>query len=88
LLASYFSPSVFGRVSTAVNLLAFVGAFVMQWGIGVLVDTFTAATWSTRDAFRVSFAIVAFMQLLAWAWFVRAGNPARVVEPASVVRGT
>ena len=88
LLASYFPPSLFGRVSTAVNLLAFVGAFLMQWGIGVLIDTFTVANWSTRDAFRAAFAIVAFLQLLAWAWFVRSGNPAAAGEPAVVARGT
>lgn len=82
LLASYFPPSLFGRVSTAVNLLAFVGAFLMQWGIGVLIDTFAAAEWTMRDAFRASFAIVAFLQLLAWAWFVRAGNPATAAEQA------
>jgi MFS family permease len=80
LLASYFPPSLFGRVSTAVNLLAFIGAFLMQWGIGVLIDTFTAAMWSTDDAFRAAFAIVALMQLVAWAWFVRAGNQTRAVE--------
>jgi MFS family permease len=88
LLASYFSPSVFGRVSTAVNLLAFVGAFLMQWGIGVLVDAFSAAAWSTRDSFRAAFAIVALMQLAAWAWFVRSGNPALANPAAAVVKET
>jgi predicted MFS family arabinose efflux permease len=76
LLASYFPPSLFGRVSTTVNLLAFIGAFVMQWGIGVLIDAFTAADWSMRDAFRAAFATVAVLQLLAWAWFIRAGKQA------------
>lgn len=80
LLASYFPPSMFGRVSTAVNLLAFVGAFCMQWGIGVLVDAFTFSGWSIQDAFRASFAIVAVFQLLAWGWFVRAGKQVTTAE--------
>ncbi|HEY8538405.1 MAG TPA: MFS transporter [Steroidobacteraceae bacterium] len=71
LLASYFPPSLFGRVSTTVNLLAFVGAFAMQWGIGVAIDAFTARGWTTSDAFRAAFVIVAIVQLVAWTWFVR-----------------
>uniref|UniRef100_UPI00329A483B hypothetical protein n=1 Tax=Salmonella enterica TaxID=28901 RepID=UPI00329A483B len=71
LLASYFPPSLFGRVSTTVNLLAFVGAFAMQWGIGVAIDAFTARGWTKSDAFRASFVIVAIVQLVAWTWFVR-----------------
>jgi hypothetical protein len=80
LLASYFPPSLFGRVSTAVNLLAFVGAFVMQWGIGVMIDAFTAAHWSTQEAFRASFAVIALCQLFAWSWFIRAGRSASSAE--------
>jgi MFS family permease len=76
LLANYFPPALFGRVSTTVNLLAFVGAFCMQWGIGVLIDSFTHAGWSARDAFRAAFAIIAVAQLAAWTWFVREGRPA------------
>jgi MFS family permease len=76
LLANYFPPSLFGRVSTTVNLLAFVGAFLMQWGIGVLVDGFAEQGLQTRDAFRAAFAIIAVAQLGAWAWFIREGRPA------------
>jgi MFS family permease len=74
-LASYFPPSLFGRVSTTINLLAFVGAFLTQWGIGIAVDAFAARGWSMRDAFRAAFAIVAVAQLVAWGWFVREGRP-------------
>lgn len=81
LLASYFPPSLFGRVSTTVNLLAFVGAFLMQWGIGVMVDVFTANGWTTRTAFRAAFAIVATAQLMSWIWFVRAGRYAQAAQP-------
>ena len=81
LLASYFPPSLFGRVSTTVNLLAFVGAFLMQWGIGVMVDAFTAHGWAAHTAFRAAFAIVALAQLASWIWFVRAGRYARAAQP-------
>ena len=38
LLAAHFPRELSGRVNTALNLGAFVGAFGLQWGIGALVD--------------------------------------------------
>ncbi len=73
-LASYFAPALFGRVSTALNLMAFVGAFSLQWGLGVLVDLFIAAQWSSASAFRAAFAVMAAMQLLSWLWFALEGR--------------
>ncbi|MFL6650186.1 MAG: nitrate/nitrite transporter [Sulfurifustaceae bacterium] len=72
-LAANFAPALFGRVSTALNLMAFVGAFTLQWGIGLLIDLF-AAGGDTTSAFRTAFAIVAAVQLLAWGWFVLEGR--------------
>jgi hypothetical protein len=47
----------------------------------VLIDAFTAANWSIQEAFRAAFAVVALLQLLAWAWFIRAGRYATTSEP-------
>jgi predicted MFS family arabinose efflux permease len=69
-LGTYFPSPLFGRVTTALNLLAFVGAFSLQWGLGVLVDAFVAADWPRADAFRAAFAVMAALQLLAWVWFI------------------
>ena len=38
-----FPPSLAGRALSAYNLVIFVGVFVVQWGIGLLVDGFQAA---------------------------------------------
>lgn len=73
-LGNYFASSLFGRVSTALNLMAFVGAFSLQWGIGVIVDLFVAAEWSRAGAFRASFGVMAILQLLSWIWFVWEGR--------------
>ena len=81
LLASHFPSSMFGRVSTTTNLLAFIGAFAMQWGIGLLIDSFTNSGWPIIDTMRTAFAVVAMLQLLAWYWFVRAGRLARSTQP-------
>lgn len=73
-LGGYFAPALFGRVSTALNLMAFVGAFSLQWGIGVLVDAFAALGWAAAPAFRAAFAVLALLQLLGWGWFVLQGR--------------
>lgn len=73
-LGNYFAPALFGRVSTALNLAAFVGAFSLQWGLGVLVDLFVAAQWPLTQAFRGAFAVMATLQLFSWIWFVVQGR--------------
>lgn len=85
-LGTYFPPTLFGRVSTALNLLAFVGAFSLQWGLGILIDAFAFAAWSRADAFRAAFAIMALLQLGAWVWFVwtrPAGAPSPSEPPSA-----
>lgn len=73
-IARYFAPVLFGRVSTAANLLAFAGAFGIQWGIGVLLDAFAAAGWSPIARFRAAFGVMAVTQAIAWVWFVLEGR--------------
>ena len=66
--ASYFPPSLSGRVITAVNLLAFVGAFVIQWGIGVAIQALGRGTMTASAALKATFAALWFGQLAAVAW--------------------
>lgn len=42
ILARAFPPQLTGRVNTAVNVLMFVSAFALQWGIGLLLDRWPA----------------------------------------------
>lgn len=57
-----------GRANTALNLMAFVGAFGLQWGIGLAVDGLRAAGWEASAAFRAAFVLVLLLQALAVAW--------------------
>jgi hypothetical protein len=57
--------------------MAFVGAFGLQWGIGVIVDSLTAADWQTASAYRAAFALVVALQALAWIWFAVEGRRER-----------
>lgn len=68
-----------GRANTALNLVAFVGAFGLQWGMGILVDALRAAGFSAVGAYRATFAALLVLQAVAVAWmFVgrRAGSEA------------
>jgi len=66
--SSYFPESMSGRVSTAVNLLAFVGAFCIQWGIGLAVDRLAASAVSPGAALKLTFAGLWVAQAAAIAW--------------------
>lgn len=65
-----FPSSLAGRANTAFNLLLFVGAFAVQWGIGLLIDVFTAYGASPADAMRGAFAICLACQAVSLAVFI------------------
>lgn len=54
--SAYFPQSAFGRVSTAVNLMVFAGAFAMQWGLGGIVDLLLDGGRDMSAALRITFA--------------------------------
>ena len=64
--ASQFPQAVFGRVSTAINLMAFVGAFVVQWGLGLAVDVLRADAWTMPDALRAALAGLIALQFISF----------------------
>ena len=68
LVAKAFPPSMSGRASTALNLLAFAGAFGLQWGVGALVDGLQAISWTVEAAYRAAFITLLGIQALAMLW--------------------
>ncbi len=74
-----FPITLSGRVNTALNLVVFVGAFGLQWGIGAAVDAFTAGGMARADAFRVTLATLLAVQGLAFAWFLL---PVKRIKPS------
>lgn len=74
LLSTHFTPSLSGRVTTTLNLLLFVGAFSLQWGLGVLIDGLTAGGFAPAAAYRSAFAILLALQAAAYAWFLLEGR--------------
>ena len=70
LLAAHFAPALSGRVTTTLNLLLFIGAFTLQWGLGVLIDGLGAAGFAAPAAYRATFALLLILQAASYAWFL------------------
>lgn len=62
--ATHFPKEVFGRVSTAINLMAFAGAFVVQWGMGIVLDALGIAGHGGTTALTAAFAMLIGVQAL------------------------
>ena len=76
LLQRDYDMQLAGRVNTALNLWVFIGAFSIQWGVGVAVDALQAAGHSPRDAFRIAFATLLALQTASWVWYLAGGRQA------------
>jgi MFS family permease len=74
LLAAHFPRELSGRVNTALNLGAFLGAFGIQWGIGALVDALGVAGIPAVEAYRWAFGALIVLQATTYAWFLFGGR--------------
>jgi MFS family permease len=75
-LTSRFDPKLAGRVNAALNLATFVGAFSIQWGYGVLLDTLRAAGWTAASSHRAAFVTLLALQSASFGWFLWSGRRA------------
>jgi predicted MFS family arabinose efflux permease len=65
-----FPRELTARANTAANLVMFVGSFVTQWGIGLVVDAARAALGAdTATGLVYAFALVLVLDLVTLAWF-------------------
>ncbi len=74
LMSAGFPVALSGRANTTLNLLAFLGAFGLQWGMGGLIDLLQANGHSAVIAHRDAFAVVFVLQLAAYLWMLFAGR--------------
>ncbi len=65
-----FPPALAGRANSAFNLMLFIGAFSVQWGIGLMVDWFAGHCWPAAAAMRLALACYLLVQLFALAMFI------------------
>jgi predicted MFS family arabinose efflux permease len=65
-----FPVALAGRANSAFNLLVFAGSFMIQWGIGLLIDLFGNFGASPSNAMRAAVAVCVACQAAALAVFV------------------
>jgi MFS family permease len=70
-----FPPAVAGRVLTTFNLVMFIGAFVMQWGIGLAVDLFMFYGQARDQSLWLSLLVLLCLQVISVIWFLRKPEP-------------
>jgi MFS family permease len=72
-----FKPSLVGRALSAFNLMIFSGVFVVQWGIGLLIDAFKAVGLPEVASFQAAMGVFLCCALASYAWFIKgkADNP-------------
>lgn len=64
-------PGAPGRVNTALNLLVFVGAFGVQWGLGAIVGLWPGGAGGgyAPEGYRVGFGALLLLQAAGLAWY-------------------
>lgn len=82
-VAMAFPPALAGRALSAYNLAIFSGVFVVQWGIGLLIDGFGAAGLSTVASFQAAMAVFLACSVAAYAWFVWAKTDNEMPTPST-----
>ena len=73
-----FPPALAGRALSAYNLVIFAGVFVVQWGIGLLIDGFQVLGLAEPASFRAALTVFLVSSVGSWAYFMwaRRDNPA------------
>jgi predicted MFS family arabinose efflux permease len=66
-----FSISNAGKALTSFNLLIFIGAFFIQWIIGLIIDAGIAFNLSEIESFKLAMTFVLITSLLSYLFFLR-----------------
>jgi len=76
-----FPKNMAGRANTAVNLIVFVGAFGLQWGLGIVIDAFRQTGLDEAASYQAAFIcwLLTILFTLVWMWL---RPPPRGPKPA------
>lgn len=66
-----FPSHLAGRALSAFNLVLFAGVFVVQWGIGLMVDGFKGLGLMEPQAFQAAMAVFLVTCVASYAYFLR-----------------
>ena len=69
-VALSFPTSLAGKSLTSFNLLIFVGTFIMQWGIGLVIDLSQFLGKGEIQSFQISFTVYLIICILSYSYFI------------------
>ena len=76
--ASAFPIALSGRATTGFNFLIFIGAFAVQWGLGLAIDGFMAFGSEESLAMRMGIGLWLIAQVASLLWLTRSqADPGR-----------
>lgn len=71
ILSQAFPVTMTGRANTALNLIVFSSAFVVQWLFGAVVGLWPGESGHYHpDGYRAAFALLLMLQILAFGWLM------------------
>lgn len=71
-LSYHFPVTLSGRVTTSINLLVFLAAFVLQWAVGAVINLWevTAQGHYHASGYQAGFSAILGLQAAGLAWFL------------------
>ena len=67
-----FPSHLSGRVTTGINLMVFIGAFVLQWAVGVVINLWpqVGPGQYAVEGYRAGFCMVTALQCAGLLWYI------------------
>jgi len=66
-----FASNLAGRALSAYNLVLFMGVFVVQWGVGLLIDAFKRWGAVEPQAFQLAVGVFFACCVLSYLYFLK-----------------
>ncbi len=78
-LAAHYGAHLAARSNTALNLFAFVAAFITQYGFGTIIDLWPQTTSGgyAPQGYQAALGVFLAVQVLAFVWFIARRKSAR-----------
>ena len=80
-----FSLSNAGKALTSFNLLLFIGAFFMQWIIGLIIDVGMSLNFSEVNSFKLAMSFVLLTSLFSYLFFIKKNKISSVYENEKLI---
>ena len=65
-----FQSHLVGKALTSFNLLIFLGTFIMQWVMGLIIDLVKNSGYTEIIGFKIAFSFFLFLSLISYIFFL------------------